>query len=88
MDREMLERVRNVLLTLTRYRSRHLDDARIEEIVTQLEAVQSVIESEGKMSREQKNALNFNLIEGTPLESNETLATELQSIRNFAMNAL
>ena len=88
MNEQMKERVRDVLTSLTRYRSKHLEDKRIEEIVTQLELIQSAIESGRMLAHAEKEALDFNLIEGTPLEHDEHLVTELYSIKNFAMNTL
>ncbi len=85
---QMLERVGNVLTQLQSYRAQHLDDARLEDILTQLEHVQAVIQENGRFEYREKLALDFNLIEDSVLEGNEHLGRELYSIRNFVENAL
>ncbi len=84
----MKERVRDALIALAQYRTDHPEDPKMESIMTQLEFVQEAIESEKSLTHAQKNALDFNLVEGTPLEHDEDLTRELYSIRNYAMNSL
>ncbi len=85
---QMLERVGNVLAQLQAYRAQHLDDARLEDILTQLEFVEQAIEQKQRFEYREKLALDFNLIEDSVLEGNEHLGRELYSIRNFVENAL
>lgn len=85
---QVLERIRDALTALTRYRSQHLENARIEEIMTQLEFVQSKVEASAVLTRAEKDSLDFNLIEGLPFEADGQLVNELYSIKNFALNTL
>jgi hypothetical protein len=85
---QMLERVSNVLAQLQAYRAQHLDDPRLEDILTQLEFVEQAIEEKQPFEYREKLALDFNLIEDSVLEGNEHLGRELYSIRNFVENAL
>lgn len=85
---QMLERIGNVLAQLQSYRAQHLDDARLEDILTQLEHIEKVIEEKGRLEYREKLALDFHLTEDTVIEGNEHLSRELYSIKNFAENAL
>jgi hypothetical protein len=84
----MLERIGNVLAQLQAYRAQHLDDVRLEDILTQLELVEQLIEEKGRLEYREKLALDFQLVEDSVLEGNEHLARELYSIRNFVENNL
>lgn len=90
--RQMQERIRNVLTTLNRYRAQHLENARIEWIMTQLEQVDDLLDAERSgdkgawLTHQELRELDLHHIEGTPLEGNEPLGRELQSIRNFVEN--
>lgn len=85
---QMLERVGNVLAQLQAYRAQHLDDARLEDILTQLEFVEQAIEEKQRFEYKEKLALDFHLTEDSVLEGNEHLARELYSIKNFVENVL
>lgn len=85
---QMLERIENVLNTLQMYRVQHLDDVRLEDILTQLERVHEVIGEKGRFEYREKIAFDFNMIEDSVLDGNEHLGRELYSIRNFVENAL
>lgn len=85
---QMIERIENVLNTLQMYRVQHLDDARLEDILTQLERVHAVIEEKEHFEYREKIAFDFNMIEDSVLDGNEHLGRELYSIRNFVENAL
>jgi hypothetical protein len=77
-----------VLGQLQKYRVEHLDDRRLENILTQLERVEQMIEEKGHFEYREKIGFDFNLIEDSVLDGNEHLARELYSIRNFVENAL
>lgn len=81
--RQMQERIQNVLTTLNKYRAQNLEDRRIEAVMTQLEDIAHKLEEGESFSYQELRELDFTLIEGTPLETNESLARELYSIRNF-----
>ncbi len=85
---QMLERIGNVLAQLQAYRVQHLDDARLEDILTQIELVEQLIKEKGRLEYRGKLALDFQLVEDSVLEGNKHLARELYSIRNFVENAL
>ena len=85
---QMLERIANVLAQLQTYRAQHLDDVRLEDILTQLEQVEEVIKEKGRFEYREKLALDFQLLEDSVLEGNEHLGRELYSIKNFVENAL
>ncbi|MDB5265329.1 MAG: hypothetical protein JWM39_42 [Parcubacteria group bacterium] len=85
---QMLERIANVLVHLQAYRAQHLDDPRLEDILTQLEYVEEKIEEKGRFEYKEKLALDFHLTEDSVIEGNEHLSRELYSIKNFVENAL
>ena len=85
---QMLERVGNVLGQLQKYRAEHLEDRRLEDILTQLERIEMLITEKGRLEYREKLALDFHLTEDTVLEGNEHLSRELYSIKNFVENAL
>ncbi len=80
---QVIERIQNVLSSINTYRAQHLEDVRIDSIMTQLEKVVEILEERGSFSYADMKEFDFNLIEGTPFEDNENLARELYSIRNF-----
>ncbi len=77
------ERITNVLTVLNRYRAQHLENARIESFMTQLEAVAEALSERRSFTHAELRDFDFSLIEGTPFEHDEHLARELYSIRNF-----
>jgi hypothetical protein len=83
---QMQERITNVLVVLNKYRAQHLEDARIESIMTQLERVQEKMEEKEHFTHREIQDLDFSLTEGSPIENNESLGRELYSIRNFINN--
>jgi len=85
---QMHERIGNVVTQLQAYRAQHLEDTRLERMLTQLELIDLLIAERGHLEYRQKQALDFHLIEGSVLEGNEFLERELYSIRNFVENAL
>jgi hypothetical protein len=85
---QMQERVKNVLVTLNKYRMRFPDNVQIESTMTQLELVLDHLESNEWLTFEQKEAFNFNIVSGTPLEMDESLMNELYSIRNYAAHSM
>jgi hypothetical protein len=80
---QMDERIRNVLTTLNRYRAQHLEDRRIDSIMTQLENVAEALDERVSFTHAQLRDFDFSLIEGTPFEEDANLSRELYSIRNF-----
>lgn len=85
---QMLERITNVLTALNGYRAKHLEDSRIESIMTQLENTETLIQEGGWYKDSELRALDFHLVEDTPMEGNENLKRELQSIRNYVEHKL
>ncbi len=85
---QMEERVKNVLIALNRYRTKYPSDPSIESVMTQIELVQTHLESNEWLTFEQKEAFNFNIVSGTPLEGDESLTNELYSIRNYASHSM
>ncbi|KND51583.1 MAG: hypothetical protein AB202_03395 [Parcubacteria bacterium C7867-007] len=85
---QMLERIGNALGQIQKYRASHLDNPRLEDILTQLERVEQVIEEKGRLEYREKLDLDFHLIEDTPLEGNSHLGRELYSIKNFTEHNL
>jgi len=85
---QMLERIANVLGQIQKYRAEHLDDRRLEDMLTQLERVEHVIKEKGRLEYREKIALDFHLTEESVLEDNEHLTRELYSIKNFVENSL
>lgn len=80
---QMNERIKNVLMTVNRYRAQDLENRRIESIMTQLEKVMEVLESRENFTHAQLRDFDFSLIEELPFEDDENLSRELYSIRNF-----
>lgn len=85
---EMIERITNVLATLNTYRVQDPMNVQIESVMNQLEMIRSYIENGQHLSVSQQHDLDFNIVANTPLENDERLITELQSIRSFAANSL
>lgn len=85
---QMRERISNVLTQLQAYRAQHLNDPRLEDILTQLEQIDAVIGEKGRLEYREKLALDFHLTEDSVVEGNEHLGRELYSIRNFVENNL
>ena len=85
---EMVERITNVLTTLNTYRMRDPMNAQIESVMTQLEMIRDYIQNGRHLTLAQQHELDFNIVANTPLEDDEVLSTELQSIRSFAFNSL
>jgi hypothetical protein len=86
--RQVQERIRNVLGTLNRYRAQHLENARIEWIMTQLEQISELLGTDRWLTHQELRELDFHQVEGTPLEGNVPLERELQAIRNLVENKL
>lgn len=80
---QMDERIQNVLMTLNRYRTKDLENRRIESIMTQLEKVVETLDARESFGHAQLRDFDFSQIEGTPFEDDENLSRELYSIRNF-----
>jgi hypothetical protein len=80
---QMEERIRNVLTTINRYRAQHLENRRIESIMTQLEEVRDTLAARESFSHAVLRDFDFSLIEGLPFENDQNLSRELYSIRNF-----
>lgn len=88
-DEQMLERIRNVLTQLNNYRAKDIENRRIEGIMTELERIEALLqEDDGWLSASEMRALDFHLIEGTPMERNEGLQRELYAIRNYIEHRL
>jgi len=88
-DEQMLERIRNALTALNNYRSKDLENRRIEYVMTQLEHIEELLQEEDAwLSASDVRALDFHLIEGTPMENNENLKRELYAIRNYVEHRL
>ena len=85
---QMQERVKNVLVAINKYRMRFPENKQIESIMDQLELVQTHLESNEWLTFAQKEAFNFNIVSGTPLENDESLSNELYSIRNYAAHSM
>jgi hypothetical protein len=86
--RDMQERVQNVLTALNKYRTRFPDDSAVESVLTQVELIQYHLDSGELLSYRQKDDFNFNSVANTKLEDDESLATELYSIRNYASHSM
>jgi len=88
-DQQMLERIRNALTQLNNYRAKDLDNRRIEGIMTELERIEELLKQEDSwLSASDIRALDFHLIEDTPMEHNEGLQRELYAIRNYVEHRL
>jgi hypothetical protein len=88
-DEQILERIRNALTQLNNYRAKDLDNRRIEGIMTELERIETLLQEEdGWLSASEMRALDFHLLEGTPMERNEGLERELYAIRNYVEHRL
>lgn len=88
---QMRERVRNALTVVNKYRAEEPENLRLESIMTQLESIERALQEENRGERftyKERDAFDFHITEGTALEYNEPLTTELYGIRNFAINAL
>ncbi len=85
---EMIERITNVLTTLNTYRMSDPMNAQIESVMNQLEMIRDYIQQGKHLTVSQQHELDFNIVANTPLENDEALSTELQSIRSFAANSL
>lgn len=88
IERDMIERITNVLTDLNTYRMRDPMNAQIESVMTQLEMIRDYIKEGRHLTVAQQHDLDFNIVANTPLEEDERLSTELQSIRSFAYNSL
>ncbi len=84
----MRDRITNVLTDLNTYRMRYPMNAQIESVMTQLDMIREYIDTGKHLTLQQQHDLDFNIVANTPLENDERLSTELQSIRNFAANSL
>jgi hypothetical protein len=91
-DRQIQERIRNALTTLNSYRAKDIGNARIEWVMTQLERIDELLDSDSSsdknvwLTHQDLRELDFQHVEGTPYENNTQLERELQSIRNFVEN--
>jgi hypothetical protein len=84
----IIERITNMLVTLTTYRMRHRDDRSVEVLMEQLELIRDHLISGVPLTLSEKESLHFNSVAGSPLEHDDAMATELQSIRSFAAHSL
>lgn len=80
---QLIERFRNVVGSVNRVRAKHLDNARLESILTQLEDAIDRIETNKDYSYAERDALDFHLLEGSPLEGDVSLSQELYSLKNI-----
>lgn len=85
---QMLERIANALGQIQKYRAEHLDDRRLEDILTQLERIEHVIKEKERLDYKEKLNLDFHLTEDSVLEDNSHLSRELYSIKNFVEHNL
>jgi hypothetical protein len=84
----IIERITNMLVTLTTYRMKHRDDKSVEVLMEQLELIRDHMISGIPLTMAERESLHFNSVAGSPLENDEAMATELQSIRSFAAHSL
>lgn len=80
---QLIERFQNVITTVNRVRAKHLNDARIESVLTQLEDAITRIEDGQGYTFAERDALDFHLLENTPLENDTSLVQEMYSLRNI-----
>jgi len=81
--KQLLERLTNCMTAVNRARAKHLEDARLESILTQLETAAERVESGEGYSFSERDALDFHLVEDTPLEGDASLVQELYSLKNI-----
>lgn len=80
---QLTERFRNAIGAVNRARANHLDNARLESMLTQLEDALDRIEADRGYTYAERDALDFHQTEGTPLEGDLTLEQELYSLKNI-----
>jgi hypothetical protein len=68
---------------VNRVRAKHLDNQRLERILTQLEDAVDRIENDRDYTYAERDALDFHLLEGSPLEGDISLSQELYSLKNI-----
>lgn len=80
---QLTERIRNAITAVNRVRAKHLDNVRLESMLTQLEDAIDRIEQGRDYTYAERDALDFHLTEGSPLEGDLSLEQELYSLKNI-----
>lgn len=83
LTRQLLERLTNAMTAVNRVRAHHLEDVRLENILSQLETAAECVAAGEGYNFSERDALDFHLVEGTPLESDTSLVQELYSLKNI-----